>query len=155
MYIRVFWMHQRHFDKLLKRGVGPTTVCSQNINRLVHYTHTTYVRWNSVISSDVGVSNRVGLRQGGIFSPYIFCVYMGDLSIRLNDIKVDCTIGATLITCADYLVLLSSSAMGLSLLLSVCSAYGIEHGIQYNSAKRIVMSFCCNKMKDIRIPNFV
>ena len=56
---------------------------------------------------------------------------------------------------ADDLVLLSPSAMGLSLLLSVCSAYGIEHDIKYNSAKSNVMIFRCNKMKDIRIPNFV
>ena len=45
--------------------------------------------------------------------------------------------------------------MGLSLLLSVCSAYGIEHDIEYNSAKSNVMIFCCNKMKDIHIPNFL
>ena len=50
---------------------------------------------------------------------------------------------------ADDLVLLSPSAMGLSLLLSVCSAYGIEHDIKYNSAKSNVMIFRCNKMKDI------
>ena len=54
---------------------------------------------------------------------------MDDLSNKLNDIKVGCTIGATLINhlmYADDLVLLSPSAMGLSLLLSVCSAYGID-----------------------------
>ena len=82
---------------------------------------------------------------------------MDDLSIKLNDIKVGCTIGTTLINhlmYADDLVLLSPSAMGLSLLLSVCSAYGIEHDIKYNSAKSNVMIFRCNKMKDIRIPNF-
>ena len=109
-----------------------------------------------MISSGFGVTN--GVRQGGILSPYLFCVYMDDLSNRLNDIKVGCTIGATLINhlmYADDLVLLSPSAMGLSLLLSVCSAYGIEHDIKYNSAKSNVMIFCCNKMKDIHIPNFL
>ena len=82
---------------------------------------------------------------------------MHDLSIKLNDIKVGCTIGTTLINYlmyADDLVLLSPSVMGLSLLLSVCSAYGIEHDIKYNSAKSNVMIFRCNEMKDIRIPNF-
>ena len=70
---------------------------------------------------------------------------MDDLSIKLNDIKVGCMIGTTLINylmCADDLVLLSHPAMGLSLLLSACSAYGIEHDIQYNSAKSNVMVFC-------------
>ena len=56
---------------------------------------------------------------------------------------------------ADDLVLLSPSAIGLSLLLSLCSAYGIEHDIKYNSAKSNVMISRCNKMKYIRIPNFV
>ena len=48
-----------------------------------------------------------------------------------------------------------STLRHLSLLLSVCSAYGIEHDIKYNSAKSNVMIFCCNKMKDIHIPNFL
>ena len=56
---------------------------------------------------------------------------------------------------ADDLVSLSPSAMILSLLLSVCSAYGIVHDIKYNSAKINVMIFCCNKIKYIHIPNFV
>ena len=83
---------------------------------------------------------------------------MDDLSIKLNDIKVGCTIGTTLINhfmYADDLVLISHSATGSSLLLSVCSAYSIEHDIKYNNAKSNVMILRCNKMKDIRIPNFV
>ena len=102
-----------------------------------------YVRWNNVISCSFGVSN--GVRQGGILSPYLFCVYMDDLSNKLNDIKVGCTIAATLINhlmYAEDVVLLSPSAMGLSILLSVCSPYGIEHDITRNSAKSNVMIFC-------------
>ena len=38
--------------------------------------------------------------------------------------------------------------------LAVCSAYCIVHDIKYNSAKSNVMIFRCNKMKDIRTPNF-
>ena len=53
-----------------------------------------------VISSGFGVSN--GVCQGGILSPYLFCVYMDDLSIKLNDIKVGCTIGTTLINHLMY-----------------------------------------------------
>ena len=149
--------HYVLFDELLKRGV-PLYVVSILI--CWYTSQTMYVRWNNVISSGFGVSN--GVRRGrggeGILSPYLFCVYMDDLSIKLNDIKIGCTIGTTLINhlmYADDLVLLSPSAMGLSLLLSVCSAYGIEHDIKYNSAKSNVVIFRCNKMKDIRIPNFV
>ena len=112
--------HYVLFDKLLKRGVPLYVV---RILLFWYTTQTMYVRWNNVISSSFRVSN--GVRQGGILSPYLFYVYMDDLSNKLNDIKVDCMIGAILINhlmYADDLVLLSHSAMGLSLLLSVCSA---------------------------------
>ena len=41
-----------------------------------------YVRWAGVLSPGFNVSN--GVRQGGILSPYLFNVYMDDLSIALN-----------------------------------------------------------------------
>ena len=48
---------------------------------------------------------------------------------------------------------MAPSSMGLSMLLSVCSEYGIEHDIKYNSAKSNVMIYCCKRFKDIHIPN--
>ena len=95
--------HYVLFDKLLKHGVPLYAVRIL----IVWYTSQTMLRWNNVLSSGFGVSN--GVRQGGILSPYLFCVYMDDLSIKLNYIKVGCTIGTTLINhlmYADDLVLL-------------------------------------------------
>ena len=40
-------------------------------------------------------------------------------------------------------------------LLSVCSYYGIEFYVKFNSAKSNAMVFCCNLLKDIPIPNFM
>ena len=40
------------------------------------------------------------------------------------------------------------------MLLTVCSEYGIEHDIKYNSTKSNVI-FSCKKLKDIHIPNFL
>ena len=57
-----------------------------------------------------------------------FCVYMDDLSNKLNNVNAGCIIGSTLINhlmYADDLVLMAPSSMGLSMLLSVCSEYGI------------------------------
>ena len=101
--------HYVLFDKLLKRGVP---LCVVRILIFWYTSQTMYVRWNNVISSGFGVSN--GVRQGGILSPYLFCVYMDDLSIKLNDIKVGCTIGTTLINhlmYADDLVLHSHTKL--------------------------------------------
>ena len=89
--------HYVLFDKLLKRGVPLYVV---RILIFWYTSQTMYVRWNNVISSGFGVSN--GVRQGGILSPYLFCVYMDDLSIKLNDTKVGCTTGTTLINHLMY-----------------------------------------------------
>ena len=52
------------------------------------------------------------------------------------------------------LVILAPSHVGLSMLLSVCSDYGLEHYIKFNSAKSNIMIFCCKKFKDNPVPSF-
>ena len=86
----------------------------------------------------------------------LFCVYMDDLSNKLNNVNAGCIIGSSLINhlmYADDLVLMAPSSMDVSMLLSVCSEYGIEHYIKYNSIKSNVMIISCKKLKDIYIPN--
>ena len=72
-----------------------------------------------------------------------FCVYMDDLSNKLNNVNAGCIIGTSLINHLMYadLVLMAPSSMGLSMLLSVCSEYGIEHDIKYSSTKSNVDIF--------------
>ena len=55
---------------------------------------------------------------------------------------------------ADDLMILAPSYVGLSMLLSVCSDYGLEHDIKFNSAKSNIMIFCCKKFKYIHVPSF-
>ena len=43
------------------------------------------------MSDSFSVSN--GVRQGGILSPYLFCVYMDDLSKKLNNVNAGCFMG--------------------------------------------------------------
>ena len=87
------------------------------------------------------------------FFPCIFfCVYMDDLSKKLNNVNAGCIIGAALINhlmYADDLVLFAPSSLGLSMLLSACSDYGLEHDIKYNSTKSNVMIFCCKTFRYI------
>ena len=85
-----------------------------------------YDRWNNVMSSGFKVTN--GVRQGGILSPYLFCVYADELSRMLNNVNAGCFVGASLVNhlmYADDLVLLAPSAAGLPLLLYACSYYQI------------------------------
>ena len=82
------------------------------------------------------VSN--GVRQGGILSPYLFAIYMDDLSVTLNNAKVGCHINnrcANHMLYADDLCVIAPSPRGLQSLLDICSKYGIENDILYNPAK--------------------
>ena len=54
-----------------------------------------YIRWNNTMSDTFSVSN--GVRQGGILSPYLLCVYRDDLSKKLNNVNAGCFMGTALI----------------------------------------------------------
>ena len=72
------------------------------------------VRWGNVMSKRFNVSN--GVRQGGILSPYLFNVYMDDLSLRLKKNYAGCRIANNIINhlfYADDLVLICPSHRGL------------------------------------------
>ena len=135
--------HYVLFEKLIKRGIPIYIV------RILIFWYTTpkmYVCWKNIMSKHFSVTK--GVRQGGILSPYLFCVYMDDLSNKLNNVNTGCIIGSSLINhlmYADDLVLMAPSSMGLSMLLSVCSEYGIEHDIKY-STRSNVMIFSCKKI---------
>ena len=103
--------HSLLFDKLCARGV-PFYL----IRLLVYwYEHQLMcVRWGGVYSSSSTVTN--GVRQGGILSPYLFNVYVDDLSVKLNSCHVGCYYSGGCINhlmYADDLVIMSPSVAGL------------------------------------------
>ena len=55
---------------------------------------------------------------------------------------------------ADDLVIVAPSHVGLSMLLSLCSDYGLEHDIKLNNANNNIMIFCCKQFNDIHVPSF-
>ena len=105
--------HSMLFTKLLRRGAPGYIV------RLLMfwYAHQTMcVRWGGSVSSKFTVYN--GVRQGGILSPFLFNVYMDDLSVNLKKCPTGCIAGGTVVNhlmYADDIVLLSPSATGLFL----------------------------------------
>ncbi len=107
------------------------------------------------MSAPFTVSN--GVRQDGILSLYLFNVYMDDLSCELNACKIGCITGAILINhlmYADDLVIMCPYSRGLARLLKICSKYGIENDIRYNSTKSIVMIIRSKQKKKLTMPKF-
>ena len=110
------------------------------------------VRWGNSLSDPFHVNN--GVRQGGILSPYLFNVYMDDLSQSLNCCKTGCLSGEIMVNhlmYADDLVLLSPSATGLRELLLACEKYSKEHAIIYNSKKSNVL--ICKNRATLQVPS--
>ena len=49
------------------------------------------VRWNNEYSDSFGVSN--GVKQGGVLSPILFCVYIDNLLMSLKKNDIGCHVG--------------------------------------------------------------
>uniref|UniRef100_A0A8C1PP13 Reverse transcriptase domain-containing protein n=1 Tax=Cyprinus carpio TaxID=7962 RepID=A0A8C1PP13_CYPCA len=144
--------HERLFVKLLDRG-APTFL----VRILVFwYAHQTFqVKWDNVVSAPFYVSN--GVRQGGIMSPILFNVYMDELSDQLNRLKTGCLVGNTVVNhlmYADDLVLLCPYSVGLQQMLKVCSQYGFDYDIKYNTKKSHIMVVRSNEDNKSTFPTF-
>ena len=58
------------------------------------------IRWNGVFSQFFSIMN--GVKQGGIVSPILFCVYIVGLLLRLRDSKIGCWIGNVYVGALAY-----------------------------------------------------
>ena len=145
--------HKVLFESLLKRGVPGYLV------RLLVFWYRSQsmcVRWGQTYSDRFYVTN--GVRQGGILSPYLFNVYMDELSRRLNKENIGCTIGDLKINhvmYADDLVVLSPSTRGLQVLLKVCEDFGTSHCVKFNANKSAIMCFRADIHKNSHFPSFI
>ena len=140
------------FQKLKRRGIPGYLL---RILAFWYENQTMCVRWGKLLSAPFSVGN--GVRQGGILSPFLFNVYMDDLSSRLNGLNVGCTVGKTCINQIIFTddLLISPSTHDLNLLLSECQKYGIECDILFNSKKSAVMFVKPDYMRNTVMPKFM
>ena len=93
-----------------------------------------FVSWNGVKSSIFTISN--GVRQGAVLSPTLFNIYIDNIYDILRSSGFGCKINDTYFGCfayADDLALLSPSRAALQNMVTICSSFFSEHGIQIST----------------------
>ena len=143
-------LHMKLFEKLIQRKVP---MCFVRLLKHWYKEQTMQIKWGKHFSEPFHVSNRV--RQGGVLSPYLFAVYLDDLSNELNNIKAGCYIGEVLLNhlmFADDICVFCPSARWLQRILDVCQAYAESHGIILNCNKTVCMTFEAKSAKSTATP---
>ena len=132
-------IHSGLFLKMIKNGIPKIF-----IDLIIYWYSTLYcrVRWDDQMSSWFHI--KAGVRQGGVLSPGFYSLYVDDLIIKLQSLKVGCYVTGVFMAAllyADDMALLSPSIKGLQILLDQCSDYCLEWDICLNSKKSKLLYF--------------
>jgi len=121
------------FRLLIKRGL-PACIIRILIN--MYTGNQACVLWAGFVSDYFTVRN--GVRQGGVVSPILFCIYIDDLLLRLSLSGVGCYIGlsfAGALAYADDIVLIAPTPNATRKLLAICDDFAAQYDIVFNADK--------------------
>ena len=96
--------------------------------------------WNGTLSEFFYTQNAV--KQGGILSPVLFCVYVDELLNRVNGSGIGCHVGHLSyagLGYADDVALLTPSIQALQELLHTCEDFADEYNVKFNAKKTMCM----------------
>ena len=105
------------------------------------------VTWDGQYSDPFSSIN--GIRQGGIISPILYCIYTDELLCRLKHEGYGCWLGHQFLgaVCyADDMTLLSPSVGGLQKMIHECEKFALEYSVEYNPSKSVSMIFTKQKL---------
>ena len=135
------------FSVLVERNVSPLDL------RLLLFQYENQqcrTLWQNSSSHYFPISN--GVRQGGVASPTLFCMYLDALLERVNASAYGCHFENNCFNClayADDLVLLSPTLSGLQSMLNVCENYCNSSKLQFNPIKSACVCFRKEKTVDL------
>ena len=98
------------------------------------------VRWGSPTSEPFKCRN--GIKQGGVLSPTLFCVYMDEFLSRLEKAEVGYYIGHHYMGAfchADDVTLVAPSVGAAKKMLNICETYAREYIVMFKSTKSVVL----------------
>jgi hypothetical protein len=97
---------------------------------------------NGISSCNFSVKN--GVKQGGIISPVLFCLYFDNVLAKLKSSQVSCYIANLYVgglAYADDLVLLAPTAASMRRMLAICDDFARDFHVSFNAAKSKSMMF--------------
>ena len=137
------------FNLLLDRGLCPAIA---GILLYMYTNQSLVVRWGSLTSEPFKCRN--GIKQGGVLSPILFCVYMDELLSRLEKAKIGCHIGHHYMGAfcyADDVTLVAPSVGAAQKMLSICEKYAREYDVIFNSSKSVVLLHNVNSAPNLTL----
>ena len=96
--------------------------------------------WNGSLSDSFTVKN--GVKQGGILSPILFCLYIDELLNRINESGLGCHIGHLSyagLGYADDVTINTPSVRALQSILNICEGFADEYNVLFNCKKTVCM----------------
>lgn len=127
------------FELLLRKGLCPRIA---KLLVLMYTNQFMKVRWGDSVSNVFSCSN--GVKQGGVLSPTLFCVFFDQLLTSLKLCGVGCYIGHVYVgalSYADDVVLLAPTRKAASKMLLVCEQFSEEFNVMFNASKSLFIHF--------------
>ena len=121
------------FRLLVQRGL-PACIVRTLIN--MYTGNIIRVSWAGITSDYFSAFN--GVKQGGVISPVLFCIYIDDLLHSLSLSGFGCFIGSAFtgaLAYADDIVLICPSPYAMRRLLSLCDSFAAKFDIKFNANK--------------------
>ena len=125
------------FRILLNRGVCPL-ICRLLLNMYIN--QKLRVKWADSYSEEFTVTN--GVKQGGVISPILYCIYIDGLINELIESGVGCYMSrvyAGIFIYADDIALLAPSVYALRKMLDISLNYAAKFDVKFNDKSQLII----------------